>query len=1124
MVRSALRLRAFALVFAFLAAGCGSESSAQPPLLEPFDGVSESLTKAAGGKNGDGDYCAAPANACLAGEGDCDADKECGIGLKCGTDNGPQFGMPEGHDVCVATHCTDGLVDADETGKDCGGECGACITCGGTNGDSSFCMAACKCSVGQGDCDGDFQCAAGLKCGTDNGPQFGMVEGTDVCVPLHCTNGVQDATETGKDCGGPDCGVCLSCAGRVAGSTDFCTAACPCASGQGDCDDNAQCLPGLACGTDNGPRFGLPDGFDVCVAASCTDGVMNGAETGVDCGGACGDCSSCTAPNGTPDTCSSTCRCGAGGGDCDSDAQCATGLKCGTDNGLRFGMPDGYDVCVPASCTDGVKDGTETGIDCGGACGACIACTAPNGTPETCSTLCPCTSSGGDCDSDAQCAAGLKCGTDNGPRFAMPAGFDVCVASHCTNGVKDADELSVDYGGADCGADEPPPVTTFSEPASCGGPSGCWVTLSCTDVGSGCAQTYYGVFNSAYKLYTEPFQVGWPATVCFYSMDAAGLAEPQRCVEYVADVTPPVTTASVPSGSFEEPFDVFFTCQDAGSGCAWTYFDVYELETGLSYPGATYAAFHVERDVSISFYSVDRAGQTEPYQQVTYRRAPQVLSALPAADSLAPGAAYLEVELSRLPVGCLTWCEDALTLTDDTYGAFVPGRFEWLGTRVRFFPAQPLTPGAIYHARVEADVFDFGNGLQLPADYGWSFVIADTTAFDVSAPTSVTRRTQGTTTDFQGQTVALWSAVTGAGAVAYAAVEPSPGYWTGPTPLFFVPGRTAPISVKAAPVNGGFFAAAALPGRGEGVFVDAWGRVTRRVPLWTGDRSADQFAVAGGSYDHWFAAIVEVDPATGILTARALDSNYGSQIGPTLTAPAGGRLAVAPSMYGFVAAWKDDGGALWAAFQDDPVGNWSQPLLLNVGSGSPTEPFDLDGVPFAEPVIAWAQEGAVWVAAGVGGSFGPPVAVSGACPAGDELAVATNGTLTGVIWSDGAYRVCGNGAFQGTWNTESVVFDGSYSTGWWTMAIRPSHLDLAAGPDELFAVGEGLNEADGAHHLWESKNSTPIPCVAPANRPFHPSLTTSIGQEIPSVEIACKCLSRSEGKSYPATPKPAPTI
>ena len=128
-----------------------------------------------------------------------------------------------------------------------------------------------------------------------------------------CTDGIQNGTETGIDCGGgtcPKCGVGMSC------RTD------------------ADCPPGQACA-----------GF-TCrpIPPTCTDGIQNGNETGVDCGGG-------TCP-----------KCGVGES-CRTDADCPPGHACA-----------GF-TCrtIPASsCTDGIQNGNETGVDCGG--GTCPKC------------------------------------------------------------------------------------------------------------------------------------------------------------------------------------------------------------------------------------------------------------------------------------------------------------------------------------------------------------------------------------------------------------------------------------------------------------------------------------------------------------------------------------------------------------------------------------------------------------------------------------------------------------------------------------------------------------------------------------------------------------------------------
>jgi endo-1,4-beta-D-glucanase Y len=72
---------------------------------------------------------------------------------------------------------------------------------------------------------------------------------------------------------------------------------------------------------------------------TCSDGVQNQNETGVDCGGAC----------------TTTCP------------TCADGVK----NGDEVGVDCGGSCNACASCADGVKNGTESAVDCGGTCPKC---------------------------------------------------------------------------------------------------------------------------------------------------------------------------------------------------------------------------------------------------------------------------------------------------------------------------------------------------------------------------------------------------------------------------------------------------------------------------------------------------------------------------------------------------------------------------------------------------------------------------------------------------------------------------------------------------------------------------------------------------------------------------------
>ncbi len=71
-----------------------------------------------------------------------------------------------------------------------------------------------------------------------------------------------------------------------------------------------------------------------------------------------------------------------GGG---APATCTDGIKNQTETGVDCGGPCA--ACVTATCTDGIKNQTETGVDCGGPCAACPSGLA-NGAACTAGTQC----------------------------------------------------------------------------------------------------------------------------------------------------------------------------------------------------------------------------------------------------------------------------------------------------------------------------------------------------------------------------------------------------------------------------------------------------------------------------------------------------------------------------------------------------------------------------------------------------------------------------------------------------------------------------------------------------------------------------------------------------------------
>jgi hypothetical protein len=161
-------------------------------------------------------------------------------------------------------------------------------------------------------------------------------------------------------------------------------------------------------------------------------------------------------------------KCNLGEGDCDTAADCVSGLACVRNKGPQFGFLG--DVCAPEHCGNRVKDGDETQIDCGGSCGSICApvCAGlpPNGQIGHCTTDCPCSAGSGDCDTNAQCSAGTSCVLDTGGPYGFAAGTDMCLATTCSSGTQNGNET-----GVDCGGSCPPCPGTHVRSANFGGTS-----------------------------------------------------------------------------------------------------------------------------------------------------------------------------------------------------------------------------------------------------------------------------------------------------------------------------------------------------------------------------------------------------------------------------------------------------------------------------------------------------------------------------------------------------------------------------------------------------------------------------------------------------------------------------
>lgn len=156
-----------------------------------------------------GGTCDAVSKTCI----ECDGDT-CGAGKVCKNHR------------CYPDTCEDGLMNGNESAKDCGGtECDPCA-------DGMACLVHSDCL---GSCDA------------------GMMK----CIAGTCNDMVRNGDETAEDCGG----TCAAMMGKKCADDKACFGPSDCLSGV--CKAN------------------------VCVAPTCIDGQKNGTEDGIDCGKGC---------------------------------------------------------------------------------------------------------------------------------------------------------------------------------------------------------------------------------------------------------------------------------------------------------------------------------------------------------------------------------------------------------------------------------------------------------------------------------------------------------------------------------------------------------------------------------------------------------------------------------------------------------------------------------------------------------------------------------------------------------------------------------------------------------------------------------------------------------------------
>ncbi len=157
---------------------------------------------------------------------------------------------------------------------------------------------------------------------------------------------------------------------------------------------------------------------------TCSDGVMNGDESDVDCGGQC------------PVPCDSGKLCGGA-------SDCASGVCVGG-------------TCVQASCGDGVMNSDESDVDCGGAC-------APCAIGRLCGNADDCASMACDGVVCVQCLDNMPgASTDLGCGVLAPFCVDLIYTSICSSCL----DTTSSPGGQDAGCGNLTPICSGIGPST----------------------------------------------------------------------------------------------------------------------------------------------------------------------------------------------------------------------------------------------------------------------------------------------------------------------------------------------------------------------------------------------------------------------------------------------------------------------------------------------------------------------------------------------------------------------------------------------------------------------------------------------------------------------------------
>ncbi len=425
-------------------------------------------------------------------------------------------GSPSTTAMCYGDGCANGLLDGGETDVNCGGDgCPPCPdgkACSSSSDcASNLCSGAicgdgdCSNSVKDGsetdvDCGGEFcpKCTAGKACQSLGDCQT-RVCSSGLCSSPTCSDGMKNGAETDTDCGGPNCPGCLKDQNCV-GNTDCAMLNCPygqcfvptCSdyiknAAESDVDCGSAACPGCAdgkfCTTPQDCQSRMCNGSPLrCQAPSCSDGVRNGDETDVDCGGNCQPCADglgcivvtdCLNGTCTNGTCGTNLDAGSSSGaigvcykteDCDAlygatlgvglicgayqphvCGQCQNDAQCITAGYVNNTICDSFHHCIPPLNTNdclAYDPCPEFGLICDqiipGEMSACRYCQSDSecrsnpkfGPISRCST-------GGQCVKPLTCVTSQDCDSNSVTNYSLGnwvcGAFEACVCGPCQN-------------------------------------------------------------------------------------------------------------------------------------------------------------------------------------------------------------------------------------------------------------------------------------------------------------------------------------------------------------------------------------------------------------------------------------------------------------------------------------------------------------------------------------------------------------------------------------------------------------------------------------------------------------------------------------------------------------------